>query len=148
MVDDAGAEPWLVTLTITNRGSENLYFANEWIPVESKVGDHWIETENRFGLTWLAPGWHRDVLLLMPVGTESCRLSLKWAPPSWPYRMWGLGKKFGVRVPAKFYRWALEAKHHWIKTRIEIPFPGGSARLVRDSSGLHNERRPFKPQGI
>lgn len=126
ILDDAGNELWLVTLTISNRTAGCLYFPGEWMKIEAKVTGRWVKTENRCSLISIEPARKSDVLLLLPFDSEACRLRLEYAPESLWWRAEGELWHFGVRLPPRVTRWIYPPagrRPHWRRLNFELVLP-------------------------
>jgi|ERR1017187_1201868 hypothetical protein len=95
-VDDDGTEPWLVTLSISNCSAGVLTFAQEWMNVEAKVANRWIEPRNLAYVGDLE--WHakEEVLVLVPFGTDTCRLGIKYLPEPLNLRLMRMAANLGL----------------------------------------------------
>src|SRR6266568_310806 len=98
--NDDGSEPWLVTLGITNLDTQSFEFAAEWITLEAKVTNRWADVKhlcrplNVWSPRMLYPQDHRDILLLLPEGTDACRIRLNYQ-----------GEPFSELFKKKLSRW-------------------------------------------
>ena len=80
MMDDDGSESWLVTLSISNGSAGRLTVAREWLNVEAKVANHWVEAATLESLGDLPRRGTREVLILVPFRADACRLDIKYLP--------------------------------------------------------------------
>jgi hypothetical protein len=141
VIDDAGLEMSLVTLAVSScaeavpSANHTLYLGNRRANVEAKVANRWVEVQDSFYLDRLAPGEESEVTLLLPAGTEICRLHLKYALASWKWRLAGLLARCGMRMSPKFYRWVgwPEGRNpRWSVTSVELSLAPRSARQASD----------------
>jgi hypothetical protein len=150
IIDDSGAEMWLMTLSVSNsdnrppRPENRLYVGEGDGPIEVKIGSRWIGlhgTLGRLGDCELAPAQKCERLLLTPGGTESCRISLKYTGAS---ALKGLVEWVATRLPLsirsrfsyKFWRWV--GSHHMgraqIGGRLAWKYPVSRQSNLADSS--------------
>src|SRR5689334_6110976 len=114
--DDHGAEMWLATLSVSN--SENLppiaenyvYIKDGTKPIEARKASRWTPVEGTLDFHALAPGHTREKLFLVPAGTDSCRVSLKYSGAHLiKGRMAWLAEHsprwLRIRLPGTFWRW-------------------------------------------
>ena len=96
VVGDDGRELWLVTLSISNCSAGVLTFAQEWMSVEAKVANRWVEANNLSYLSDLSRHGKRAVLVLLPFGTDACRLGIKYVPEPLHLRLMWIPAKLGL----------------------------------------------------
>ena len=140
ILDDAGKELWLVTLTISNQTAGSLYFPGEWMKIEAKARGRWVETENRCNLSSISPARKSDVLLLLPADSEACRLRLKYARESLLWRVEGELWHLGVRLPPRVARWIYPPagrRPHWRRLNFELALPPKGTQPVGITGGVH-----------
>jgi len=133
MVNDAGAEMLLVSLSVSNRDCVDVIFdAANGYEARSAVGD-WTPVKYEFTVPRIAPGRQASVLLLAPPATSACRLRLHYQTQIWKCRvMERLGVR-GRKLVAKSRLlcklvWPDELKtmpvpSHWRQTTIEAVIP-------------------------
>jgi len=140
--DDSG-EMWLLTLSISNpdnrhwRGTE-IHIKDVGSSIEARVTDRWIAVEGKLGCH-LNSWQKRDIVLLLPAGSNLCRFSLQYtgSTPSfkrqpikgrlewvaeqlpWPIRK---------HLPLSFWRWVGYGPDYapsadWREIRVEMPLP-------------------------
>jgi hypothetical protein len=80
VLDDAGAEVWLITLSLSNRSRAALYFAREWATVEAKVAGRWAEAKNQCQFDHLRAHENREVVIFLPSRAGACRLRFQYLP--------------------------------------------------------------------
>ena len=95
-IDDDGTEPWLVTLSISNCSGGVLTFAQEWMSVEAKVVNRWVEPRNLACIGDLERHAKKEVLVLVPFGTEACRLGIKYLPEPLNLRLMRMAANLGL----------------------------------------------------
>jgi hypothetical protein len=165
--DDTGQEMWLATLSLSNSDAgppspqHSVYFKNGGKGIEVKVGTHWIEVDAVLDLA-LAPGQKHEILLLVPAGTEACRIRLKYTGSRLVNgRLLWIAERLPqfvrFRMSYKFWRWVGLTRYgpnsHWRDVILELPLPSTSGRpgsisdermirldkriLVEDSSRAH-----------
>jgi hypothetical protein len=142
IIDDTGAESWLVALTLTNLSGTSLYFSHDWITVETKIAEHWVETENRLHLSGLGPDGCSELALILPFASDGCRVHLRFASTSFEYRLIGQLERLHVRLPAAVYRWAYppEGKRpSWRTVSLDVVLPRRLASSTRSDLRRHNE---------
>lgn len=118
-VEDDGREPWLVTLSISNCSAGVLTFAQEWMSVEAKVANRWVEANNLAYLGGLARHGKGEVLVLLPSGTDACRLRIKYLPEPLHLRL--------MSMPAKLGLW----RYSWYRALARRVFPVGWVEPLR-----------------
>ena len=118
-VDDDGTESWVVTLSMSNCSAGVITFAQERMSVEARVTNRWVEANNLSYLGDLARHGKREVLVLLPSGTDACRLGIKYLPEPLHLRlMW---------IPAKLGLW----RHSWYRALTRRVFPVGWLEPLR-----------------
>lgn len=160
MLDDSGSEFQLVTVRLNNGDSGRLTLAEEGIHGEAKVGNHWVDAEVLSNVLDVAR--HRDLLILIPSGAESCRLSIEYLPEPINLKLLHLCGSLGLRrlswwpaVAQRCFpaRWLEPVRSDYIGTgrswkhiRPEVPFSRQKARSDILLQG-HNDRDE-QPQRI
>jgi hypothetical protein len=130
IVDDEGLELRLVTLNVTNPNGARFYLKRKWIEAEARVGGRWLKTENKERLKLSG-----DTVLLMPSGTDTCRLHVTYARPSLKEQLWQLmgarARKIVFKIPI-VYNWFLPpgrggwrtfSPGHWRRVAVEVKLP-------------------------
>jgi len=149
MLDDAGGEMLMVTLSVRNRDRvDRVFEAANGFEARSPVGD-WMPVKYAFTVPRTAPGQQASVLLLAPPATSAYRLRLHYQTQTenWKCRvMEGLGVR-GRTLVAKSpllrkLVWSDDLKTmpvppHWRQATIEAVTPGGT---ISPSGGKHNNR--------
>jgi hypothetical protein len=158
MMDDDGSEPWLVTLSVSNCSAGVLTVSKEWLNVEAKVANRWVQATNRASVGDLARHETREVLILVPFGADSCRLGIEYLPEPLHLRLIGVAGDLGVwqhswcRALARRVfpvRWLEPLRSdyvgrspHWRRMKTEIALPQGSAsNATRLGGGLIQRRK-------
>ncbi len=147
VTDDNGTEMRLLTIKIRNpnfrqpSGKGVLFVKNDGRACEVKSGDQW----NEVGRAWvsaqfspnlqmceLGPGEERNTLLLLPGGSESCRIWLQYVGGRVSYRVrmaylvQRLPQFIRSRIAFKVWRWAgfpeATPRSDWREMNVEIPF--------------------------
>ena len=147
MLDDAGNEGLLVTLSISNRDGVAVMFDINRV-FEAKVANHWIQVDQAFRFARLAPGQQASVLLHMPAGTDVCRLRLNYQSEIWKQRFIqaiGLrGRTLVVKSPV-LCKWVwpdelrtMRVPPHWKQTTLDVVFPRRGAKSPGSPGGAHN----------
>jgi hypothetical protein len=112
-VGDDGRELWLVTLSISNCSAGALTFTQDWMSVEAKVAGRWVQANNLSYLRDLLRHGKTEALVLLPPGTDACRLGIKYVPEPLHLRlMW---------IPAKLGLW----RQPWYRGLARRVFPVG-----------------------
>ena len=144
ITDDSGSEMWLATLSLSNSYSgahpeeRDLFFKDS--RTEARVTNRWVTVEGMLGTlghSRLAAGQKCRRMLLLPAGTDSCRITLRYAGARLlkghlsrlaghlPLFVWR-------RIPYTFWKWAGLPQYGpgtvWRAFEAEIPI-----------------RRPFGP---
>ena len=120
MVNDAGAEMLLVSLTITNRDCVDVMFdAAKGFEARSAVGN-WMPVTYEFTVARIAPGRQVSLLLLAPPATSACRLRLHYQTQIWKCR---LMHRLGVRGRTLVARSRLLCKLVWPDELKTMPVP-------------------------
>ena len=148
ILDDTEKEFSLVTLGVRPFHRGSFVFADQYITVEAKVANRWVETRNRSTLIWTEPGNDREVQFLLPFGAQACRLHLKYAPESLSLRLWrhlGLRWQRKVYASPKLVHWFWPKQNsilrsNWRSIRPELAFPQKSAWLAPPSGPGRIER--------
>jgi hypothetical protein len=141
--DDAGAEMWMASLSISNsdtrpRSPENgLYVRDSSRAIEAKVANRWIEEEGGMACR-LDPHDKCTRVFLLPADTESCRVRLKYAATSisLKWRLSGpierLARIGHLRLPANYWTWMYRVpfrpSSNWKEMTVELPMPPTLAR--------------------
>jgi hypothetical protein len=124
--DDAGVEMALVTLVFSRPVDET------WIVVasaeaEAKVAGRWMALPDTLSLGSLGGGSQTEpALILMPGGTQRCRIRLKYAGASMAWRVGGWLSRRGVKLPPRYWTragWprAEGRKPHWKNASVKVP---------------------------
>jgi hypothetical protein len=150
IMDDNGAEMWLVTVGISNSNpplsapGAVLFVRNNDRPTEAKLSESWnavecpwVEGHLRAQITMceLSPGMERQRMLILPASSRSCRISLEYVGGvlSFKMRLAHLVNRMPLfvrsRVTYKFWRWAgydrVYPGSNWREITVELPFSAG-----------------------
>jgi hypothetical protein len=143
MVDDDGQELWLVTLSVSNPvplGDAPLYLKAGTKRTQARVGSQWVEADAAMETLRLTPGVRRELQLLLPPGTESCRIWVQYtgalvARGRTTYLVRWLPSSIHRKLPARFWIWAgfvhYRPNSHWREVEFELPL-----RLEDSKSGV------------
>jgi len=137
IINDEGVEMWFVTLSISNSEcllptSENeVYVQDANRRVEAKVGERWVSTEGHLGRCKVAPGRLCEKDFLVPVGTRTCRVPLRYTGARLLMRgslaklAENLPSRFRSQLSYKFWRWVgfdrYAAGRSWSEITIDVP---------------------------
>jgi hypothetical protein len=151
MVDDGGNEELLVTLSISNRDKVSVMFDRSRA-FEAKITNHWVQVEQAFRFTRLAPSQQAYVTLLMPAGTDACSLRLNYQSEIWKQRLMeaiGLRGRTLLAKSPLLCKWVwpdelrtMRVPPHWKQATLEVAFP----RSGETSAG--SPGRAHKPGAI
>jgi len=137
--DDAGAEMWMVTLSVSNSqisSSSDLWVEySVWVKYsarsfEARVAGRWTGMDVDPWTNSLGPGNRHQVLLLMPAATDSCRVGLKYTGSRLTGgRLAWLAERLPpfirFRLSHKFWRWVRFPQYgpssHWRGANLELP---------------------------
>ena len=157
IIDNTGAEMRLATLSISNSDVEPIIAKNVLFvedggrPIEAKVADdRWVALEQKLGNCALPPGGKVERQILMPAGTDRCRVSLKYTGTSLSKgRAAAIAERLPLfvrsRISHKFWRWAGFPHYRpslpWREITVELPFPPHMARkgILYESAGVWRE---------
>jgi hypothetical protein len=131
VLDDTGKELVFATLAISNHAAETIYFAREWIKVDTKIANKWTEIENREYLGALSQ--HRTNDLVVLTSANGCRLHLKYAPASLQWRLVQHAGTFGARLQFRYWHFFNPPQGrnpHWRQKTFELEFPKGAGASV------------------
>ena len=101
MVDYAGAQLRVATLNVDNRDSGGLEFRKNKT-FEARVGNRWIEVDQPFYVDWLPPACQTELLLLMPAGSDACRVRFSYQRELFKWRLWRCLGSIGQRALGRF----------------------------------------------
>lgn len=166
MFDDTGAELRLIYFTISNGnptnqpgGLENRFYVKDaGRVVEAKVDGRWKGVQGTSamsgsGVVGLAPGRQYESLFLAPIGTDCCRVWLKYAGPATLLTLKGVSESVVSRLPIsvrsrisyKFWRWVgfprSEPSADWREISVELPLHPALSEpaSTEGSGGTHNK---------
>lgn len=141
VIDEAGGPLWLVTLKLENCGNGYLDLEptrnHEDRLVEVKMGERWVEVKNFFVLGGArVPGGQDEISLIVPQGTEGCRLRLRYQSLRFKERVWlGLGPRGQqyVRKSPRLLQWFRSQQTPQLKIPIvaELIFPKNSVSVAQ-----------------
>lgn len=139
IIDDRGAEMWLVTLGVSNTNDplrpENclcLEYSRE--ALEARVANRWFRLDGVLPAR-VDAGRTNTTWLLVPAGADRCRVSLRYTGWSRCLTFKGSLIWFVERLPLrirsqisyKFWRWAgyphYRPSSRWGTLNVELPFP-------------------------
>jgi hypothetical protein len=125
IVDDAGEELILVTLGFGLRVDAPWAYVQS-CKVEVLLKGRWKMLDNTLRPGSVADGATRQELALIPPSAERCRIHLRYACASIPWRLGGWLSRRGVRLPPAYWSWAgwpqAQGSHpHWKSTSFELP---------------------------
>jgi hypothetical protein len=156
MIGDDGTEPWIVTLSMSNCSPEVLIVAHDSGNPQAEVTNRWVEAEYVSSIGDLGRHATKQVLLLVPSGTDACRLGIKYLPEPLHLRLMWMSAKLGLWryswSRALGYRvfpsgWTepfrsdyMGRSPHWRLMSPEVAFPQGPARPAETSDRTHNNR--------
>jgi hypothetical protein len=146
IIDDAGAEFSLVTLSLGNSRSAGLQAASGPARVQARIGNRWVAVENYYGLGnkngYLYPGAGKELILAIPPGAEACRLSFSYGvepiksqilrkfhdvTPVYPrFHYWFWYWRFLKSKAGSLPTWLDEppsGQAHWKQTTVEVALP-------------------------
>ena len=154
VVDDDGTEPWLVTLSISNRTGGVLSFPKEKPGVEAGVNGLWVGAQSISALGDFLDGRQRELLVLVPFRADSCRLRIKYLPERLPLMlvrtlgnlgMWrySWSRALGKRVIPVGWLEPLRSDFvgrspRWRLTTPEVPLGAGRTGRTGASRPSHN----------
>ncbi len=155
VLEEDGTQPWLVTFSLSNPAKQGFQLAGEWIAVEAKVGDNWIDIKH-LGAPFNLGGFHRlwrqserEMQFLVPQTSETFRLRLNYQGERLRIRVAEClgpgGIKFVQRSP-KISRWLwgkyglhgpeyFRVPPHWKEAAFEVPVPHLTA-VTKDTPRL------------
>ena len=155
-VEDDETEHWLVALSISNCSAGVLTFAQESMHVEAKVANRWVEARQLSYVDGLARRSEAKVLLVVPVGTDACRLSIKYLPEPLHLRLLSIPPRLGLWRTSWYPALALRVfpvgwlnplrsdfigrSPHWKWISPEISFPQRSTGPGGTFDRTHNHR--------
>ena len=122
---DVYGEALLVTLSISNRSSLGVSF-EDGHKLEVRINGHWIEVATVYRFGQAAAGRTTDDLVVLPAGTEACRLHLNYRPPGWRFRLMAILGPTGRTLLAKSPLWV--RKWLWPDPQILMNKPPPSWR--------------------
>ncbi len=154
-MDDDGTEPWFVTLSLSNRSAWVLTVAREWVKVEARITNRWVEVKSPCNVGDLTGHATKEVLILLPFATDACRLGIKYVPEPLHLRWMRLSSNLGLwrhswyRALARRVfpvRWLdpLRSEHtghspHWRLTTPQVALPQGPAPPAGVLGRTHNQ---------
>lgn len=125
-----GKKAMLVTLSVVN--SDSIFVCYDIPAWEANVGGHWIELQRFPGITGMTtgggmtPGVKREEKLLMPGGTEECRVRLCYSSGTWKSRLM-------ARIGPTGQRWV--AKSQWLHKRVwPDPYEAADMQLWKSNT--------------
>jgi hypothetical protein len=81
IIDDAGAEMWLVTLSISNSvtwPNEPVFVKDSGVSVEAKVANRWVGVAGQIGDCALSHFQPHRIDVVLPANAGACRITFKW----------------------------------------------------------------------
>jgi hypothetical protein len=146
-LDDAGKECLLVELQIANRGIGVLSCKKEDKWVEARIGTHWVQAENLWGIGILFEHDKTPITLLLPAATDTCRISFQYQQE--PMQI-SLFRRLGARhertaariFPKRLYNWLSPNNipfnpSGWKAVNLEVPLPKSYVRRAATSGKVH-----------
>lgn len=150
VMDETGAELWLLHVTVSNRGSGPIQFAWGLTEVESRVGRRWLKSQP-MELLWnpgyLQPLGSRSIIMLVPPNADACRIRMSYQPEVFRWALW---RKMGTAGQGFFGRFPQLVRRVWPQGRFGERPPAGAAfrqpgHWKRFSSELLIPRSTFDP---
>jgi hypothetical protein len=139
IVDDAGVEMRLVTLSICNPDERApapqryLHVKDSRTPLEAKIANHWVPIEGTLGGCQFAPHASRERSIVLPAGAIACRVRLQYTGTGVSFKstmaslVESLPSWIRFRLSYKFWRWVgfprYEPSSHWREISLELPIP-------------------------
>jgi len=137
MVNDEGKEAMLVTLSVSNRDSVSVMFETV-TTFQAKIGGRWVEVKQAFGFDRIAPGRKSEEMLVMPGGTEACRLRFNYQSEIWKSRLMESLGPTGRRLVAKspwLCKWVwpdqyktMRVPPRWKQITVDVILPQSDAK--------------------
>jgi hypothetical protein len=152
IMDDAGAEMWLVTLSISNSvtwPNEPVFVKDSDIPVEAKVASRWVGVEGQIGLCALSHFQPHRIDVVVPANAGACRITFKWTRARLTSgRLRWIAENSGGWLPSEVrnqlwrHAWggfpSYRPSSHWREVCVELPVLLRAASMV-NSIGAHND---------
>jgi hypothetical protein len=135
--DDNGTQLWLATLAVSNPNAQYLELEKDWVSVEARVANRWIDVKNLcpplnlWTPRTLVPRAHREMHLILPAGTEMCRLRANFQGELFRSRFARLlgvrGRSIVSKSPAMskwlwgnaYWPQSFRSPPHWKQTTLE-----------------------------
>jgi hypothetical protein len=127
--DSAAQEYLLVTIRLQSRGPYVVRLAGEGQTFEARIAGRWISQPDGLGFLQTISGpFGREETLLLPAGTEYCRLNLRYEPEEWRLRLFrALGQRGQKRaygaLPRKVWDWLTPYRYRWAPPPYKQPPP-------------------------
>lgn len=131
--DDAGKEMVLVMLTFSMPAEGSWICVQSGAEVEAKLSGQWITLDQTVSPGSLGSGETREELLLVPGSADRCRIHLRYAGASIPWRFGGWLARRGIRLPPSYWGWAgwprAEGRNpRWNNSNVELALVPNSGR--------------------
>jgi hypothetical protein len=135
VIDDSGVEMTMVTFRLINANPnpENMLFIKTAV-TETRVSNHWINVEAKLD-SFVSAGGNRSLgVFLAPYASDRCRMTVKYAVASIPFRA-KLGQFFrgklgrlAFRIPPSVWNWLQGGEMYtpsppWKKVKLEAAIP-------------------------
>jgi hypothetical protein len=141
-----------VTLAFSRPPRGSWIYVESVTNVEARISGHWKTVENALWLGSLGGGETKQEVLLMPGNAERCRIHLRYAGASVPWRFGGWLSRFGVKLPPKYWRWTgwprPDGRSPRRNCRIEVPLRPSAKRLEPARERITGRLHPNDARGL